>query len=768
MSEEKIENNIETKHYLQNFSFEKNSKKLQSFPQVHKAELNEDNEGGLDLSKFFAAVRRRVFVVAGVTITVATAAVLQALISKPTYESKFELLIKPVTVENKLSSSPLNQENEQVVVGDTELKILQSPKLMSPIVKQIDDRYPGSNYSQLKFNLIPRTNIVEVSYQDRNPEKVELLLDLLAKAYLVYSLEDRRTDVRQGIQFVDEQLPKLRKQVETLQNQLQKFRQQHDLINPTTQGEQLAAQLNNVLIQRQETQTQLSRSRALHNSLQKQLQLRSQEASAASALTQAPRYQALLNQLQEIQARIAVESSRYQDDSPAIQSLRAQEQNLLPLVEKERQNIIGRNLLVKTAKSQALASPNSIRQQQTEQFFDAANQIQSLEAQDKALAQAENVLRQQVRQFPAIVRQNDDLERQLRIAVDSLNQFLTKREVLRIDIAQKQVPWQLLTPPTEPKPAMVSVGRNLILGTALGLLLGIGVALLIDKFNNLLYTSEDVKDTTGLPLVGEIPVKQEAQQLPVLAAGLAGLMKLLDHNFKLGKRNQPSQQRNSAQFWESLRSLYTNIRFLSFDTPVRSLTIISAASEDGRSTIALHLAQTAAVMGQRVLLVDADLRNPKLHKMLALDNTRGLSNIIAGELDFQAAIHKISCLSMKAVDYRSFELTTNLKLPPGDVFFVLTAGQIPPNPTNLLSSQKMQNLARQFEADFDLIIYDTSPLLGLADSSLLATHTDASILVVGLGKTNRTALEKALDGLKISGTPVLGVVANGVTNYTSA
>lgn len=734
---------------------------------VYQPQLEEDDEGGLDIGKFFAAVQRRTIVVLGVTVAVAAMAVAQALTSAPTYQGKFELLIKPVTVEDKLSTSPLSEERETTVVGETELRILRSPKMLNPIIKQIQTRYPSRELPKINFNLILKTNIVEVTIQDPDPAKVEMMLDLLANSYLVYSLEERRTDVRKGIEFVEYQLPKLRQQVKTLQDQLQNFRQKYDLINPATQGQQLSAQLDSVVQQRRETQTQLAKMRSLYASLQKQLQLKAPEATAASALSEAPRYQNLLNQLQQIQTQIATQSSRFREDSPTIQSLRNQEKNLLPLVEQERRNILGKNLLSTTAKSTALASPSSLRSSQTGQFFDATNQIKSLEAQDKALAQAENVLRRQVREFPAIVRQNDDLEQQLVIAKDSLNQFLTKREALRIDIAQKQVPWQLLTPPTDPLRTTASIKLNLILGTILGLLLGVGVALLVDKFNNLLYTTEDVKDITKLPLVGEIPFNSQPQQLSAVAAGVAGLIQSLGRNIKFGKGKQQSSEHDTAQFWESLRSLHTNIRFLSFDTPVRSLAVISASSEDGRSTIAMHLAQTAAVMGQRVLLVDADLRNPKIHTMLGLPNTKGLSNVIAAELDFPEAIHRVNCVSMKAEDNGNAEASINLESWE-DSFFVLTAGQIPPNPTNLLSSQKMQNLARQFEADFDMIIYDTSPLLGLADSSLVATHTDASLLVVGLGKTDRSALEKALESLKIAKTPVLGVVANGVTSYTGA
>lgn len=745
---------IEFNGYSPKF-IESSSKRPQSLPVLQRTHHEENEEGGLDLGKFFASVQRRSLVVAGVTIAVAAAAVTQALISKPNYAAKFELLINPLTVENKLSSSPLSPlnraESERASVDETELKILQSPKLMTPVFKQVEAQYPGSilawdlseGLPGLDFKLIPKTNIVEVSYQDPNSEKVKLVLDLLSKSYLVYSLEERRTDARQGMQFVEEQLPKLRQQVETLQNQLQKFRQQHDLINPLTQGEQLAAQLNAIVQQRRETETQLARSRALYTSLQKQLQLKSQEVTAASALSQAPRYQSLLDQLQTVQTKISVESARYREDSPTIQSLRAQESNLLPLVEKERQDILGKSLQGTKTNSAALASPNSIRQQQTEQYFEAANQIQSLEAQDKALAQAETVLRKQVRQFPAIVRQNDDLERQLKIAGENLNQFLAKREALRIDMAQKQVPWQLLTPPTDPRSTVASVKRNLLLGTGMGLLLGIGIALLVDKSKNVFYTSEEVEDTTGLSVLGEIPAVARVNSL-----------------IELEKGNSQSQ---NSRFWESLRSLYTNIRFLGFDTSVRSLAIISGAAGDGRSTIAIHLAQTAAVMGQRVLLVDADLRNPKIHQMLGLDNTQGLSNVIAAELDFQKVIHSMNGVSIKAKEYASSASPASVEFPSEEgSFYVLTAGSIPPNPTHLLSSQKMQNLARQFEDAFDLVIYDTSPLVGLADSSLVAACAHASLLVVGIDKTRRSVLAKALEGLKISATPVLGVVANGI------
>ena len=237
-------------------------------------------------------------------------------------------------------------------------------------------------------------------------------------------------------------------------------------------------------------------------------------------------------------------------------------------------------------------------------------------------------------------------------------------------------------------------------------------------------------------------------------------------NFNLDKRSKRFQANSNSQFLESLHSLYTNIRFLSFDTPIRSLTIISVASKEGRSTIALQLAQTAAAMGQRTLLVDADLRSPTIHTMLDLPNVKGLSDAIVEDIDFLCLIHNLDSISKKANANRVSEAVTRQKaeFQSADNLFVLTAGQIPPNPVNLLSSSQMQNLVKQFEANFNLVIYDTSPLFETADSSLLAAYTDASLLVVGLGRTNQSMLKTAMERLKISATSILGVVTNEARN----
>ncbi|MDZ4873612.1 MAG: hypothetical protein CLLPBCKN_003008 [Chroococcidiopsis cubana SAG 39.79] len=717
------------------------SQQLQPQPQLYTTQPDDANEGGLNVSWLLGAIRRRILTILIGTTAVAGVSVLLAATGTPTYVAKFELLTEPVTAEDKVVSSKEEEKEEKDSPGldETTLKVLQSPKLMSPITQKLQLYYPGSSTPQLNIKLLPNTNILEVSYKDPNFEKVQFVLDTVAEAYLKYSLEERQTDVNLGIQFVESQLPQLQRQVEFLQQRLQGFRQRHGIVNSDTQGQHLSYQLDRIEQKRLEIQTQLSSSTAFYNNLYEKLRLQPDTAAAITELSESSHYLKLFNLLQDVETKIAAKSSRYKEDSPEFQSLLAQQQQLLQAVRKEERRILGDRLSNGTTDLIDTASPGSARLREIQKLTNAAKQIQSLKAQDYTLNKSENLLRQQAKQFPIIIRQKDDLERQLRIASDNLNHFLTKREALRIDAAQKQVPWQILTPPSEPQNTAPTVQRNLVLGTALGLLVSFGVALLVDKLNNVFYNSEEIKDKTKLLILGEIP------------------------SVKFDRNSRLAQKTEVSDFWESFRSLYTNVSFLDFNGTVRSLAIVSAAPEDGKSTVALYLAQTAAAMGKRVLLVDANLRTPTIHKMLNLSNAQGLSNAIAEGLNFQYAIQQVRNSSEEAEDNGAFhEATAHSREISKDNLFILTAGSIPPNPSILLSSPQMQSLAEQLQQTFDLVIYDTSHLIGFADANLLARHVDASILTVSMGKTNCSALVKALEQLNFSATPVLGAVASGI------
>jgi Mrp family chromosome partitioning ATPase/uncharacterized protein involved in exopolysaccharide biosynthesis len=724
------------KRYSQQNLAQINGQQRQSKPLIYTVPSEEGNEGGLNLGEVLAVIRRRIPIIIIGTTTIAAAAIGLALTSIPTYVGKFELLTEPITAEDKVARDDRSKIDETAnKIDETKLKILQSPKLMSPLTQKVQKYYPGSSAPQLNIKLLPNTQILEVSYQDTNPKKVLFVLNQASESYLKYSLDERQTETKLAINFVEKQLPQLLQNVETLQLKLQNFRQKYGIINAEIQGQQLANQFDQIVQKRVDNEIQLARTQALHNSLQEQLQLKSHEAEAISALSESPDYQKLLSQLQDIEATIAIKSSQYTENSPNIQTLLIQKQNLLNLIIKEKLQILGIKFANTTMNSSYSAPPNSARLREIQKFLDTTKQIQLLKTQIQSLSQVESSLQEQVRQFPALIRKKDDLERQLKIAVDNLNHFLTERERLRIDSAQKQIPWQILTPPSQPENLAPSTIRNLILGIALGSLLSTGFALFIDKLNNVFYNIEEVKNKTKLPILGNIP------------------------HIKFTKGGQPFQNHNTSHFWESFRSVYTNISLLNGDNNIRSLAIISGDAGDGKSTIAFYLAQTAAAMGKRVLLVDANLRNPSIHKMLDLPNKEGLSNIITEGLNFENVIHKnISGIREKNYDPKKRTVKNTGKLSLEHNLSILTTGQITTNPTILLSSPQIQDLTEQFKQNFDLIIYDTSHLLGFADTSILMKHTDVSILAIKIGETKCSILTKVLEQLNFSSTPILGAI----------
>ena len=678
-----------------------------------------DDEGGLDLGQVVAAIRRQAFLIVGITTVVASLAQLKTSTEKPVYSSQFEILTKSVTAEEAVISSvpqTLSNRQQEPVTPDTTattIRVLTSPRLLLPIVEQLKPKYPDLSSGAIAQSLSITPNgesILAISFSGGDEALVQDVVKVLAQEYLDYSLEERQKDVRQGITFVEEQLPKLEVRVSDQQGKLQRFRQQYNLIDPQTQAQSLSTQASTLAQTQLDTQTRLDEARLLYAGIQTELAGQPIEVASASALDVSARYQKLLDQLLAVDSQIAQQSALYLEDSPEIQVLLDQRRNLEPLLQQESRRV-----------ERSMASS-----------------IQDLENREQALSQSITVLNQRIKQLSVITREYTDIQREVQIATDNLNQFLTKREGLRIDAAQRQIPWQLLTPPGEPIPSAASAKRNLILGTSLGVLLGVGAALALDRLSNVIHTAKEVKSTTKLPLLGVIPLNHNLDNFKAMQ----------DATFLL-RSASPGLAFASNPFQEAFRSLYANLRLLNPDSPVRSLVISSPTLSNGKTTLATHLALAAAATGQRVLLVDTDLRRPSLHKSLGLSNEIGLTDVISANLDFHSALQSISW-------------EPNLSF--------LSSGVLPPDPTRILASQSMNSFMATAVEQFDLVIYDAPPLLGFADPYLFAAHTDGILLVVRLNHLKRVLLEQSMNELAVAAVPILGAVANASeeTSFTSS
>lgn len=734
-------------------------------PEGDRQRQPEDDGNTLDLGWVFAVVRRRAPVMAAAALVLGGISggliVWKAKATPATYKGSFRVLVEPVTAEGRLAKlsllaqtgnntgaseiSRLGVDSSDLVDYETQIRVLTSPKLMAPVVKQLQARYPEISYNSLTNQLeIARvsydkdgkqqgTKILAVAYSDRDPNKINYVLEQLSNAYLKYSLQERLTSLNQGVQFIDDQLPALQKRVDLLQGQLQKLRQQYTLNEPETTGRSLTEQSQRLKEQRDDVQAQLAQIKSNYETRQRQLTADNTISVLSDERNQLGTYNELTSQLQKTEAQLALQSSRFTEDSPTIRDLREKQQNL-------------RNLLAQEAKRS---------------LDNVAGKIQELEARDRSLAIAEAEVTKKVQEYPAVVRRYSDLDRELKVATDSLKQFLEKRETLQLDASQREIPWEIIAPPELPRdkanqliPASAKqTKRHLGIAAVLSLLLGIGIGFVVEILHTVFHNPDEIKSATRLRLLGVIPFAKELKKLDKKAKKSLPESGQASSQALSPLRGQVRDEQ-TASFFEAFRSLYTNIRLLSARKPIHSLVIGSALAGDGKSSVAIHLAQTAAAIGQRVLLVDADLRRPQLHTRLGLPNTQGLTDVITTDLSLNDAIQRCPLAGSSAGENASENL------------FVMTAGQATPDSIKLLSSDKMQYLMEQFQAFFDLVIYDTPPLLGLADGNILAANTDGIVLVVGLEKTDRALLTKSLDGLKISGASILGVVANSIKGYT--
>ncbi len=279
----------------------------------------------------------------------------------------------------------------------------------------------------------------------------------------------------------------------------------------------------------------------------------------------------------------------------------------------------------------------------------------------------------------------------------------------------------VISPATRPStPIRPQTMRNTLFAVAVGAMLGIGLAFLLEYLDDTVKSPDDLQ-IAGLTVVGVVQ--------RVNAQGKNGAPNVFAIN----------QSRSLAV--EAYRTLRTNLQFSSLDRPLHSLVVTSAVATEGKTTTASNLAVVMAQAGKRVVLVDADLRRPSAHKLFGLSNRTGLTIALVEE---PSALNGI--LQVTGVE--------NLR--------VLSAGPVPPNPQELLGSQRMEDLLHKLEEVADIVVLDTPPTLVVADANVLAARADGVLLVVNTGHTRRAAVQRAAEGLRQVGANLLGGVLNMV------
>jgi capsular exopolysaccharide synthesis family protein len=712
---------------------------------------------------FSILIRRRLWLL-GILCLALGIATAKAFTTKPTYVSSLQLLVEP----NYQSKKQDGQEGADKQIVDpnievdsaTQLNLMQGSQLLQKAVDLLRPDYPDLTIKELKKTLSvfqvegseddSKTKIFEATYTANDPVKTQKVLQAVQRVYLDYNREQQRVRLAKGLAFIDEQLPKARLSVTQSEAALEKFRKTQNLIEPDTQTKALADALNAIQDERRKNQAQYRELQANYNTLQQQVARSPKDALVSSRLSQSTRYQSLLNEIQKTDLALAEQRKRFTDDNPTIQKLLFQRQQQLALLEEEGQRTVGEDS--SQLKGENLLSEGQLGETDvglTNKLLELQSSIRGLMAREQTLAEKEQQLRVELERFPSVLADYNRLQPEIKLKRETLDQLEKARQELSLEIARGGFDWQVVEQPLLGEKTGPKKGQMILLGAVAGVMLGGIAAFIRETMDDAVRNSDELKQQVALPVLGmtpELPKVKKSEPRLLLPFGKSqalepvGNQPIIKLPFGKPKVLAPwtIEVLHWSPSWQSLDLIYKNIQLLNSVSTLRSLMVTSAVAGEGKSTLALGLAISAARLHQRVLLIDADLRNPTLHEKLNLPNDYGLSSLLSSDAPrpIQASLHSSSAY----ID-------------------VITSGPIPADPANLLSSPRMGELMAAFEQTYDLVLVDAPPVLGLVDSILTASYCRGVVLVARMGQITRSELTQAT--AMLSKLNLIGVVANG-------
>ncbi|HTA49358.1 MAG TPA: polysaccharide biosynthesis tyrosine autokinase [Verrucomicrobiae bacterium] len=696
---------------------------------------------------YLRVLLKRKWTVLACLFTVFSVVAIASLKMTPVYEASGSIAInKPdSSLGNFNNSTTFNIDYYDPTDLETEVKILQSDLLALQVVKDLGlDRRPefggkaalpssldlapdplqadpnrtsallAGFRGNLKVSLAPNTKIIEVHYISPDKQLAANVVNKLMEDYTENNFKSRFDSTMQAEDWLSKQLVDLQMKVETSQEKLVRYQKEHEILGIDEKQNITTAKLDEL----NKALTAAESDRMDKESVYRLVQSGDVEtvASAVSALDAAgagiQSASSLLGSLRSKEADLKIQAAQlntqFGPSYPKLAQLNSQLKEIDAQILQETKKVAG-----------------EVRGQ-----YMAAVQRESLlhDALEKQ-KQEENKLNESAIDY-SILKRDLDSYRQLyeglmeKMKEAGVSAGLKSNNFRIVDVAR--VP----TGPIEP-----NIPRNLAFAFILGLTSGVGLAFLQEGLDNTVRTSEQAQMISGLPALGMIPLPART------AREGANPKRLVIATSSKEAVELVAQSRPHSQMAESYRALRTSLLLTNLGAPPKVIIVTSALPQEGKTTTSMNTALVLAQKGVRVLLIDADLRRPSIHKILGMGPRSGLSNVLTGSATLQQTITRSSILP-------------NL--------YILPAGTPPPNPAELLASTNMRDVLEELRGQYDHIVVDTPPTLSVTDAVVLSPRADAIVLVIRSGQTTKQALRRSRDILTQVNAKVSGVLLNAV------
>jgi succinoglycan biosynthesis transport protein ExoP len=633
----------------------------------------------------------------------------------------------------KDSSNPVTDEDYTIAM-ETQVRILHSDNLAMRVIRKlgldsnpsftgvakpqsaagdlattapsIDTRQESeliNNFrAGLKVATVNNTRLIEIHYLSPNPHLAADIVNGIVNSYIEQNYQTKFESAMQTSDWLSRQLADLKLKVETSQEKLIRFQREKGIVGIDEKQNLTTSKLD-------ELSKELSATEA--DRIQK-------EANYELAATGNPELMArspseMLGHLRERESSLKQEYVQLKTQFGAGYPKVVEVKNQLDEVQSDINAEVKR--MATQIKNEYLAA------QQRENMVLARMEGQKREA---------NELNQNAIEFN-ILKRDVDANRQLyegllqKLKEASLEAGMHSNNIRVVDSARVPL-----------SPSSPDIPRNLGIGLILGLCGGVGLAFLLESLDNTVRTPEQAEIASGLPSLGVVPqfLRSESPRLQSTKLTLA-------QGETSRSAELVAQLRPNSEAAECYRSLRTSILLSAQDSPPKVLLVTSPLPQEGKTTTSVNCAIVLAQRGSRVLLVDADLRRPGVHRAFGFDRKGGLSTVLAGTTTLESVL-------------KTYPLVPNLSILP--------AGPPPPHPAELLDASKMRSLIARWREEYDHVIIDTPPALSVTDPVILSVEADSIILVIRSGKTTKDALRRAGELLWQVNARVMGIVVNGI------
>jgi capsular exopolysaccharide synthesis family protein len=584
-----------------------------------------------------------------------------------------------------------------------------------------------------EISTIRETDVLHIGVKSPDSSEAIYLANQVAEEYQKWDQVGGRGDVAFVLTFLDSQITKYESRLKTLENELREYQTDNQIYSLDGSAELLLKDLTNYegIYFTNIAELEVAQERVRY--------LRAQLSESETALmeeitnTNNPMIVALRGKIADLEAQ---KIQQMVDEGWSEQSLQSRDFNRRIVEMKNKLTNITETLILSGWSEE---DPFAASQEIFNKIVEQEVEVYASSSRAKEYKKLVDQMSRRLDQLPDQILNYARLERERRLTENLYLTMKERYEESRITEAGQLGKVRILDKARISAKVKPKKKLSVLMGAFIGLGLGLGYAFLREYLDNTIKSVEQL-ERKGLTVLGIIPDLHQADGKRISPNAMKPSKGGTDFRRRLITYEDPK-----SPVSESYRSLRTNIAYASADKKIKSIIVSSAQPGEGKSTTVANIAIAFAQLRKRTLLIDTDMRKPVQHNVFGLERAPGMSEYLIGDIE----------------DVNDVIQPTKI-----DNLFMITAGGLPPNPSELIGSQRMSELVDRLENEWDMVLFDSPPLVAVTDASMISAGIDAVIMVIKAGSTDRAAVDRALDTLKNVNAPLAGIVLNSVRDET--